>query len=202
MLSLCTGIFPPTSQLEIAVNTAHKSIIGIEFVLPFEQWRTKPEGTRVFADLLHELSPYRSKSIRTRALRRLAERSTCLLAATDLDAKHHGHTIGVARFVVRHADTARFGEIHDVVVARTHRQQGVGTALVKKALSVATDLKLPFVDVAIKPARVRAKKMFRKLGFQLVAAADPAVIDSEDRYRFEFPKPEEKKPQTTSQVAQ
>lgn len=172
-----------------------QSSIGIEFVLPIEQWRTGSEGTRVFAGLLHELSPYRTRSIRTRALRRLVRRSTCLLAATDLDANHHGHPVGIARLVVHHSGTVRYGEIHDVVVARSHRRQGVGKALVRRALGVATVLDLPYVEVAVKPARVRAGKMFRSLGFQLIATADPAVPDSANRYRFEFPKP---KPQVRS----
>ncbi len=164
-------------------------IFGIEFVLPSERWRTRPKGTRTFADLFHELSPYKKKNIRTRALRRLFERSVCILAAVDLDTGHHGHTVGIIRLEVHHVDGVRYGQIHDLIVSKEYRCRGIGTRLIKKALSVAADFKFSFVEAAIKPARTRAKKRFVALGFKAVAVADGVVPDSEDWYRFEFPKP-------------
>ena len=165
--------------------------IGIEFMLPNEAWRTNGDGTEVLGSLLKKLTPYKEVSLSVNVLGQLVDRSTCFLVASDLAHDRHGHIVGIARLVVHHSDTTRFGEIHDLVVATSHEGQGVGKALIRKALAVAIDLKLPFVEVAIKPKseRVHADKMFRSLGFQLIATADPAVVDSANRYQLELTKP-------------
>lgn len=183
--------FPAMFQPEKKVYTRQGNF-GVEVVLPFEIWRINQDGKRVFASLLHELSPYRARNIRTRALRRLVDRSACLLAVSDLADGHHGHTVGLARLEVHHSDKIRYGEIHDVVVARKYRRLGIGKALAQKALGVADKLGLPYAEVNIKPARTCAVQMFQLLGFKLIATADPAVPGSANRYRFDFPKPPQK----------
>jgi ribosomal protein S18 acetylase RimI-like enzyme len=151
---------------------------GIEFISPSQMWRIKkPEGVRVFADLLHELSPYHKRSIRTRALRRLAQRS-CLLVASDLDAGHHGHTVGLVRLEIRCSNGIRYGEIHDLIVAETHQHLGIGKALMGQVIKMATTSNLPYVELAVKQKRRVAVSMFGRLGFRQVSLAGDAI-----RYR-------------------
>lgn len=179
-------------QPEVAVYTT-KGNIGIEFMLPNEAWRTKFEGAQVLMRLLGQLSPYKDVH-QDIDLNRLADQSTCFLLASDLGHNHHGHTVGVARLEVHRSDGVRYGQVHDVVVATTHQRQGIGKALAKKALEVASGLNLPYVEASIKPKLTRdtAGKMFQSLGFKLIATADPAVPGSANRYRFDFPKPPQK----------
>lgn len=177
----------------------------IEFVSPLEGWRMNRRGTQVFAGLLRKLSPYETRrNLRTRAVRRLADRSTCLLVASDLATGHHGHPVGVARLEVHRSEGIRYGEIHDLVVAETHQGIGIGKALVQRTFAVASDLfQLPYVDAHVKPkpTRVRAKQMLQSLGFKLITPADPAVVGSADQFRFQFPKPADKHPGVTADSA-
>ncbi len=184
------GKSPAIVPMEVTLYTRQGNF-GVEFVLACEIWRINQDGKRVFASLLRQLSPYQGRNIRTRALKRLADRSACLLAVSDLADGHHGHTVGLARLEVHHSDKIRYGEIHDVVVSRKYRRLGIGKALAQKALGVADKLGLPYAEVNIKPARTCAVQMFQLLGFKLIATADPAVPDSANRYRFEFPKPKQ-----------
>lgn len=183
------GKSPAIVPMEVTLYTARGNI-GIEFMLPNEAWRMKIEGAPALIKLLGQLSPYKDVH-QGIDLNRLADQSTCFLLASDLEHTHRGHTVGVARLEVHRFDGVRYGQVHDVVVATTHQRQGIGRALAKKALEVASELNLPYVEASIKPKPTRdtAGKMFQSLGFKLIAPADPAVPGSANRYRFEFPKP-------------
>jgi ribosomal protein S18 acetylase RimI-like enzyme len=170
-----------------------KGMYGIEPILPVlqEGWRTMgPKGTRAIANLLEKLSPYQGKRrgrIRTRALRRLVGRSAVFLVASDLDAGHHGHPVGLVRLEVHRSDGVRYGELHDLVVAEEHRGRDIGKGLVGKAIRMASAFTLPYVDLMVKPYRKPAKHMFASLGFREISSADRSAPGSESRYRFEVP---------------
>lgn len=186
------GKSPAIVPMEVTLYTARGNI-GIEFMLPNEAWRMKLEGAPALMKLLGQLSPYEDVVHQGIDLNRLADQSTCFLLASDLEHNHRGHTVGVARLEVHRSDGVRYGQVHDVVVATTHQRQGIGRALAKKAIEVASKLNLPYVEASIKPKPTRdtAGKMFQSLGFKLIATADPAVPGSANRYRFEFAKPKQ-----------
>ena len=57
-------------------------------------------------------------------------------------------------------------DLHHLFVAETHRNQGLGTALVRACLGLARDLDCTYVIVGAHPANLAAQDYYRKLGFE------------------------------------
>lgn len=56
--------------------------------------------------------------------------------------------------------------IEDVTVASAYRGAGIGKELVRYALRVVSDLKIPSVMLTSKPSRVAANKLYASLDFE------------------------------------
>lgn len=57
--------------------------------------------------------------------------------------------------------------IEDVIVDVSHRRQGIGEALIKKALEKAQQLDIKTVNLTSRPGRIAANLLYRKLGFKI-----------------------------------
>lgn len=85
--------------------------------------------------------------------------------------------LGMATIFFQKNLSGWIGEIHDVVVDKNHRGRGIGKRLVRKLLETAEefarkhrqDVKLYLTS---RPERTSANRLYRKLGFHLVACAN------------------------------
>lgn len=84
--------------------------------------------------------------------------------------------VGMATIYFQRIIARWIAEIHDVVLDKEYRGQGIGEALVERLLAEAEQYANTYhvpinVDLTSRPARVAGNMMYKKLGFILVAAA-------------------------------
>ena len=84
-----------------------------------------------------------------------------LLALDDSD-----HIAGTLTLVVFRIPTGVRAWIEDVVVDEGARRQGIGEALTRRAVELATAAGARTVDLTSRPGREAANAMYRKLGFE------------------------------------
>lgn len=70
--------------------------------------------------------------------------------------------LGYGQFVM----WPRCGEISDLIVAPTHRDQGLGTALIQYLVRVAREMQADCVDIGAAQSNPRALALYRRLGFR------------------------------------
>ena len=73
--------------------------------------------------------------------------------------------VGTLFLVVFCALTGIKARIEDVVVDKKARGQGIGTALIQRALTHAAGLQAHTVDLTSRPARAAANSLYQRLGF-------------------------------------
>lgn len=143
------------------------------------------KGVLTLVRLLRHLSPYRRHPIGRDELIRLAERSSCFITAVRDPLNQGGHMIGLIRLEVRQcSDGQRYGELHDEIVGEHFRHNGVGRALVERAIEQARRLKAVRIDLKVKPHRKEAIQHYQSLGFVLISAADPSIEGSTNHYQL------------------
>jgi ribosomal protein S18 acetylase RimI-like enzyme len=86
--------------------------------------------------------------------------------ATDLlVARCDGEVVGFLTLVVFRIPTGRRAWIEDVVVDESARGRGVGEALTRAAIDLATEKGARTVDLSSRPAREAANRLYRRIGF-------------------------------------
>jgi len=75
--------------------------------------------------------------------------------------------IGTLTLVVLELPTARRAWIEDVVVDQSARGRGVGEAMTRHALHLASVRGATTIDLTTNPARDAANRLYRRLGFRL-----------------------------------
>jgi ribosomal protein S18 acetylase RimI-like enzyme len=85
-----------------------------------------------------------------------------LLAARD----EGGEIVGTTTLVRYRAPSGLHGRIEDVIVDEAARGQGVGEALTREALRLATEAGVRTVELTSAPAREAANRLYRRLGFE------------------------------------
>ena len=121
-----------------------------------------PEVLDALAHLLPQLSSSASPVTSDELLAMVrSDASHLLLARTD-----DGRIVGSLTLVVFRIPTGVRGWIEDVVVDGEARGLGVGEALNRHALSLATELGARTVDLTSRPSRVAANRLYQKLGFE------------------------------------
>jgi ribosomal protein S18 acetylase RimI-like enzyme len=73
--------------------------------------------------------------------------------------------LGTLILVVFRGLTGIKARIEDVVVDKRARGQGIGTALIQKALAHAARLQVHTVELTSRPARTAANGLYQRLGF-------------------------------------
>ena len=122
------------------------------------------EATPEVVDALARLVPQLSSSSPAPTAAELAElvgSPACDLLVARLD----GRIVGSLTLVMFRIPTALRAWIEDVVVDEAARGRGVGAALNRYAVALATEAGARTVDLTSRPARVAANELYRKLGF-------------------------------------
>jgi ribosomal protein S18 acetylase RimI-like enzyme len=121
--------------------------------------------------LLHafeRLAPHLSENApipTTERLQRIIESPTThLLAATTED----GAIVGVLTLVFFDIPTYCKAWIEDVITDSEHRGQGIGRALVERAIEMAKAKGADSVNLTSRPSREVARALYRKVGFEEV----------------------------------
>jgi ribosomal protein S18 acetylase RimI-like enzyme len=78
-----------------------------------------------------------------------------------------GAIVGLLTLVVFRLATGIRALIEDVVVDSAHRRLGIGDALVRDAVELATELRARTIELTSRPERAEANRLYRRLGFEL-----------------------------------
>lgn len=128
--------------------------------------RLKNSGStarRQLHSLLRELSGSAAKKFSAPTLARaISDANTYILTAQD-----GGAVIGTGTLIVMATATGLRGRIEDVVVADSHRGQGIGREVMRRLIAEARRRKLTQVELTSAPARIAANHLYKSLGFSL-----------------------------------
>jgi ribosomal protein S18 acetylase RimI-like enzyme len=95
----------------------------------------------------------------------LASEGCTLLAARDPDAD--GRIIGILCLNVYRVPTGIRSIVEDVVVDESARRQGVGEALMRRAMDLAREAGASGMSLSSRPDRQAANLLYRSMGFEL-----------------------------------
>lgn len=99
--------------------------------------------------------------------------------------KHYGSLIGMVCIEILGPPMGVKGFIDDVVLLEACRRKGLGKAIVQKLIFIAYDSEAKYIDLTSNPnnpKRHSAIKLYKKLGFKLIARG---VNGKSDHYRLE-----------------
>jgi ribosomal protein S18 acetylase RimI-like enzyme len=86
-------------------------------------------------------------------------------ATTLLLARPDGQIVGMCTLATFYIPTGVRSWVEDVVVDENARGLGIGTALVKAAVHLASDARARSVDLTSRPDRSEANLLYQRLGF-------------------------------------
>ena len=95
----------------------------------------------------------------------LASEGSTLLVAREPD--RGGEIIGILSLTVYHVPTGTRSIVEDVVVDERMRRQGVGAALIRRAIDLAREAGANGVALTSNPRREAANRLYLSLGFEL-----------------------------------
>ena len=87
--------------------------------------------------------------------------STLLVARTE-----HGEIIGALTLTVYRVPTGIRSIIEDVIVDNSARGQGIGEALMKRAIEVAREKGAKNISLTSNPMREAANRLYLRIGFK------------------------------------
>jgi ribosomal protein S18 acetylase RimI-like enzyme len=93
----------------------------------------------------------------------LGSQASRLLIARLPDAQ--GPVLGAATLTIYRVPTGIRAMIEDVIVDESARGQGIGEALVRRALALAREAGAGGVSLTSNPMRLTANKLYQKIGF-------------------------------------
>lgn len=94
-------------------------------------------------------------------LKRVIANPSNVILAADSD----GRLIGLLTLVLVDLPTGITARLEDVVVDSEARGQGIGLALVRRAVDIAADRGASQVDLTSRPSRTAAHRLYDKAGF-------------------------------------
>ena len=112
--------------------------------------------------LVGQLSSSASPPTREELSQIVCSDASRLLVARD----DGGEVVGTLTLVLFRIPTGLRAWIEDVVVDESARGQGVGQALNREALRLASDAGARNVDLTSRPSRAAANRLYRRLGFE------------------------------------
>ncbi|MBM3261051.1 GNAT family N-acetyltransferase [Candidatus Kaiserbacteria bacterium] len=74
--------------------------------------------------------------------------------------------VGMTMLAYYHKPTGRVGIIEDVIVDQAYRRQGIGRALVQRAIDTGRRCGLKHIELTSNPSRVEARALYTSLGFK------------------------------------
>jgi ribosomal protein S18 acetylase RimI-like enzyme len=123
------------------------------------------EVTGEVVEAFGRLLPQLSRSATPPDRRALAGILSCP-ANTVLVARLDGEIVGTLTLVMFPIPSGLRARIEDVVVDEAARGQGIGAALTLEALRLARERGARTVDLASRPSREAANRLYQRLGFQ------------------------------------
>lgn len=87
--------------------------------------------------------------------------STLMVARND-----HGEIVGALSLTVYRVPTGVRSIIEDVIVANSARGQGIGEALMKRAIEVAREKGASNISLTSNPMRESANRLYLRMGFK------------------------------------
>jgi ribosomal protein S18 acetylase RimI-like enzyme len=92
--------------------------------------------------------------------------SDCSTILVARDPAQDGAIVGTLTLVLFRTPTAVRAWIEDVVVDAAARRRGIGAALTRAAIALATEYGATKIDLTSRPSREAANRLYRRLGFQ------------------------------------
>jgi len=120
-----------------------------------------PELAAAMASLVPQLSSSSPAPEEDEIAELITSPATTLLLARDVT----GTVVGTLTLVVFRIPTGLRAWIEDVIVDGAVRGTGVGAALVREALAIATERGARTVDLTSRPSREEANRLYESLGF-------------------------------------
>lgn len=120
-----------------------------------------PEVVAALAHLLPQLSSSASPVTRDALVQMIRSDASHVLVARDAS----GAVVGSLTLVVFRIPTGVRAWIEDVVVDETARGQGVGEALNRFAIDLATRRGARSIDLTSRPSREAANRLYQRIGF-------------------------------------
>jgi ribosomal protein S18 acetylase RimI-like enzyme len=124
------------------------------------------EVTQEVVDALGRLLPQLSRTAPPPGREQVAGVVECPTNALLL-ARGDGATVGMLTLVMFPIPSGLRARIEDVVVDERARGQGIGAALTLAAVELARRRGARTVDLASRPSRVAANRLYQRLGFEL-----------------------------------
>ena len=121
-----------------------------------------PDQVAAFPDLVPQLSPGRTPPSPTELQAILDDEGLHLLVARAPDRD----IAGAIALVFYRVPTGLHARIEDLVVSRDHRGQGLGKALVQRAIQVGRQQHAHAIDLTPNPSRMEANRLYLVLGFR------------------------------------
>jgi ribosomal protein S18 acetylase RimI-like enzyme len=95
----------------------------------------------------------------------LSSESSRLLLARQSD--NQGPIVGILCLAVYRVPTGLRSIIEDVIVDENMRRQGIGEALMRRAIDIARKLGVDGVSLTSNPRREAANRLYQSMGFEL-----------------------------------
>jgi len=120
--------------------------------------------TRALNQLLPQLSPSCIELNQDTLQQMVASPHSTIFVAKEPDSGQ-GRIVGMVSLITFPVLTGIRARIEDLVVDKAVRGQGVGKALINRALSQARSLHAKSVDLTSRPMRNQANQLYRHMGF-------------------------------------
>jgi ribosomal protein S18 acetylase RimI-like enzyme len=121
------------------------------------------EATQELLDMIHRLLPQLSEARTPPTLEQLAETvaGETMLVAREED----GAIVGTLTLVTYRVSSGLKARIEDVIVDEAARGQGIGEALTREGMRLASEAGARMVELTSMPYREAANRLYRRLGF-------------------------------------
>jgi ribosomal protein S18 acetylase RimI-like enzyme len=127
--------------------------------------RVAKEASAVLLDSMAELIPQLSTTAPALTFEELKMILECPASHLFL-AYEDEKIVGMLTLIVAQIPTGLRALIEDVVVSNSYRQRGIGTALNRAAIELATNMGVRTIELTSRPSRVEAIRVYERLGFK------------------------------------
>lgn len=86
-----------------------------------------------------------------------------LLVARDVKTNQ---IVGMLTLVIYRIPYVKKSSLEDLVVDEQHRGQGIGKILLEKALAIAREQQVAYIDFTSRPRRIASNTLYEKAGFK------------------------------------
>jgi ribosomal protein S18 acetylase RimI-like enzyme len=121
--------------------------------------------TEAISRLLPQLAPSHTVLSQESLTQIVASPSCTMFVASDANLDGENRIVGTLSLIKSDLLSGVRARIEDLVVDKAWRGRGVGEALVREALNLATALEVTTIDLTCRPSREGANHLYRRMGF-------------------------------------